>query len=508
MKIIGVSIIALSLLAAGLIAQDAAAFRFDDNQPPERWDALREVFKKHNARFSIALNLANALKNGEKYHQKLRQLEEEGYEVMDHTPSHAALIFRSSDKTLIAKYANAPFVDHATGNTLYFKFIPRLEKERGKLLVNLANGSEITPANEKTKLKSYTFVKCRDKYYFIIRNNMTEKFQLVSVWEEKNVNLPDTMNMELRIYPNWGIPAPGSIEFLVQQTRSAAAKIGLKKNPLVWIQPGGAQIFFSADDLGPILKKAGYVSASTFPNPSLKGFMDPHFERNAYAMRWGPFTLENMKLEPAKRQIADCIATHRAAIGSSHIMPARKGKAEMMKYARLHDELLSWLEENNIKVLTQSELANHLKTFKFNTKENIFPSLARDINGDGIPDGYVPSKNVNITNGEASFQKRGRVLYIPSLCALPHGPAVFSIEAKGNVKMKLRFEYCNDTKGIWTQKAKIKTEELTFHKPADDWTKFTGELNIPEDANFLRFSLINLTDGAETSCRNLDLRGK
>lgn len=74
--------------------------------------------------------------------------------------------------------------------------------------------------------------------------------------------------------------------------------------------------------------------------------------------------------------------------------------------------------------------------------------------------------------------------------------------------MKLRFEYCNDTKGIWTKKAKIKTEELTFHKQVDDWTKFTGELNIPEDANFLRFSLINLTDGAETSCRNLDLRGK
>ena len=252
---------ALSLLGAGLMAQDAVAFRFDDNQPPERWFALGEVFKKHNVRFSAAVNLANALAKGSAYHQKLRQLEAEGFELMDHTPNHNALLFRSSDKALIAKYANAPFVDHATENTLYFKFIPRPEKERGKLPVDLANGSEITPADEKTKLKSYTFVRHQDKYYFIVQNSKTKKFQLVSVWEERNVNLPDARNMELQIFPNWGIPAPGSIEFLVEQTRSAAAKIGLKKSPVVWIQPGGAQIYFSADELGPILKKVGYVSA-------------------------------------------------------------------------------------------------------------------------------------------------------------------------------------------------------------------------------------------------------
>ena len=84
MKMIGLSMIALSLLGAGLMAQDAVAFRFDDNQPPERWEALGEAFKKHNARFSIAVNLTNALNNGEKYYQKLCQLEQEGFEVMDH----------------------------------------------------------------------------------------------------------------------------------------------------------------------------------------------------------------------------------------------------------------------------------------------------------------------------------------------------------------------------------------------------------------------------------------
>ena len=508
MKMIGLSMIALSLLGAGLMAQDAVAFRFDDNQPPERWEALGEAFKKHNARFSFAVNLTNALNNGEKYHQKLCQLEQEGFEVMDHTPNHNALLFRSSDKELIAKYANAPFVDHATENTLYFKFIPRSEKGGDKLNVDLVNGCEISPADEKTKLKPYTFVKYQDKYYFIVRHYKTKKLQLVSLWEERNVNLPDARNMELQKYPNWGIPAPGSIEFLVEQTRSAAAKIGLKKNPTVWIQPGGAQIIFSADELGPILKKVGYVSAATYPNAALKGFMDPHFERNAYAMMWGPFTLENMKIEPAKRIIADFTATHRVAIGSSHIIPARKGKEEMMKYVQLHDELLTWLAENNIKVLTQSELANHLKTFRIDPKKNIFPSLTRDINGDGIPDGYNNfPKEVKITNGEVSFQKRGRVMSVSNLCALPQGPAVFSIELKGKVKVGLIFEYYNDAKGI-SRATKIKTEKLVFDKSVEDWTKFTGELNIPEGANCLRFSMFNSTDGTETFCRNPELCGK
>ena len=48
------------------------------------------------------------------------------------------------------------------------------------------------------------------------------------------------------------LKSQGSSEFLVEQSRSAAAKIGLKKSPALRIHPGGTHIFFSADELDPV----------------------------------------------------------------------------------------------------------------------------------------------------------------------------------------------------------------------------------------------------------------
>jgi len=497
-------ILAIFVCIAESFAHNAVAFRYDDNQNPENWISLREVFQKHNARFSIAVNLQNMLSQGSEYHRVVCLLEEEGFEIMDHTPNHHTLLFRSSDKELIRRHAKDPFVDHTTENTLYFKFIPRMETPLRTWKVSLTNGCEITCDAPPVKPRPFHLVKIKDRYCFMIPEKKPGKLKLVSVWGEKNVNLPDAQDMELPEYQNFGIPCPGSVEFLTEQTQKAAAKIGLKKTPKVWIQPGGTQILFAADELAPILRKRNYVSASTYWNSAQKGLMDPHFGRNAYAMLWGPFTLEKGSLEPAKRQIADAIACHRAAIGISHILPACKGRSAMEKYVRLHDELLGWLEENNIKVLTQGELTKFLETAKMPPEGNIMPPLYRDINGDGIPDGYAVAGGAEARSGEIFFRTVRSSLQIGALCALPHGAAEFSLEAKGNFKWKILLEYFSDVQGL-KAKNRLKTEKIVWDSNSANWQKFKRELHIPGDANSLRFSIV--CEQGTGTCRNLVLRG-
>jgi len=465
---------------------------------------MRKVFKKHNVRFSISVNLQELLQQGGESCRTLCLLEEEGFEIMDHTPNHNVLLFRSRDKELILRHAKDPFVDHASENTLYFKFIPRTAAPLRKWKVDLANGCESTSAVLPIKPQPFHLVKYKEQYYFMVGDKKNKKMTLVSVWGEKNVKLPDAQGVELLEYPNFGIPAPGSMEFLTEQTRNAAARIGLKKKPEVWIQPGGLQILFAADELRPILRKLNYISASTYWNSAQKGLMDPHFGRNAYAMLWGPFSLENGKMEPAKRQIADAVACHRAAIGMSHILPARRGKAAMTEYIRLHDELLAWLEQNNIKVLTQGELTKFLETAKMPPEGNIMPPLYRDINGDGIPDGYAVAGGAEARSGEIFFRTVRSSLQIGALCALPHGAAEFSLEAKGNFKWKILLEYFSDVQGL-KAKNRLKTEKIVWDSNSADWQKFKRELHIPGDANSLRFSIV--CEQGTGTCRNLVLRG-
>ena len=65
-------------------------FRFDDNQPPERWQKMAEIFEKHGYRFSMAINSEKAAADPA-YAKLLSDMAARGYEVMDHTPEHTII---------------------------------------------------------------------------------------------------------------------------------------------------------------------------------------------------------------------------------------------------------------------------------------------------------------------------------------------------------------------------------------------------------------------------------
>ena len=114
----------------GILFQGAAAtpkvagiaFRFDDNQPIERWQKMAAVFEKHGYRFSMAINSLNASKNPA-YAEFLAKMAKKGYEVMDHTPEHTVIKLTMPSREEAEKLAKEDYVHHVSGNTVYFKFL-------------------------------------------------------------------------------------------------------------------------------------------------------------------------------------------------------------------------------------------------------------------------------------------------------------------------------------------------------------------------------------------------
>jgi hypothetical protein len=64
----------------------AVAIRFDDNHAPEKWKAVAEVFEKADSRCSFAVCSGRLTPEQGKC---LKELSDRGFEIMDHTSSHA-----------------------------------------------------------------------------------------------------------------------------------------------------------------------------------------------------------------------------------------------------------------------------------------------------------------------------------------------------------------------------------------------------------------------------------
>ncbi len=351
-----------ALYAAAADFVPGICFRFDDNQTPEIWEKLAEVFRKHNARFGMSVNLESNVPPS--LAAKFRQLQQEGFEIMDHTPAHQVLLYRSGQKQIIDFNRNKPFVDHSDSHTLYLKydlgastFSPpfRLQvQEDGFVTASDAAARKNGWLRPSTLLKDESDAKC---FYLM---QISGRMRLVSIWSEKTAFPAPREILVRKVFPRFR-PYPGSLEFLVERTFAACDRMKLNY-PSVWIQPGGRIPLFDAQFMGNVLLKYGYVSAATVPDSAQKKFGEAHPERCRFAMEWGDFNLERQSLKEVKEKILKLQKEKRVAIGSSHCMPFKQGKGD--EYIRLHDELLTWCAEKHIPVKLQSEWAKILYPVK------------------------------------------------------------------------------------------------------------------------------------------------
>ena len=387
-----------SLLGLGILAAcfetaalpKAVCFRYDDNQTVEKYSVLAETFLKNNARFSMSLIPFSSPVESAEWRKMVCRLAGLGFEIMDHTPRHSTLSFSlGKDDPLLKKAMGAPFVHHITNNRVCLKYDMTGSVWSKPIAAEVRNGNIISPLPE---FKLRRVIEIDGQYFYVVPG----KFKLLSIWAEDNVRLQDGKK-QVRMCLSSLVPYPGAAEFLVEVSREGFRRIGLEKMPVVWVQPGGYYPALETAGMSRVLKKYGYVSATTQPG-ILKGFGSPDIETRRFALDWGDFNFERQSVEEIKTRIADIVACRRVAIGSSHF----RIKCSLAEYAAQHDQVLKWLKKNNIQVMTQSQIALLLKNTPIPAGKNIFPALDCDLDNNGRPDGYFATAGVK-------FQKSSKI---------------------------------------------------------------------------------------------------
>ena len=97
----------LAAFAASPGQSGGICFRADDNYNVKMWRDYMAVFDKYGFKFSASVNLASVTP-GSEYAAMLRQMQDNGFEMMDHTPSHnlSYVVFSSAEEA--GKYAGRP----------------------------------------------------------------------------------------------------------------------------------------------------------------------------------------------------------------------------------------------------------------------------------------------------------------------------------------------------------------------------------------------------------------
>lgn len=473
--------------------EGGVGFRFDDNQPLRRWREMVAVFDRHHVPLMYAVIFRPNCFNEE---QKafLRELVKRGHEIMDHTPSHSAFKFFAEDA---AKYAGEPWVDHVNGNVVCIRYLRRNDEPAAEKPIpfkaDLDGGKVVIPERFQKRFRRECEVMLYDGKAYIVSPDRHNPggFIARTFWGEP-VDFGHVKGADVAIGSRrFGFAVPeAALDKLAELTAVECKKIGIPV-PTAWIQPGGPAAVLQADNIRKGYSKHGYICAATYPNSANKIYCETDPKRCAYAMQWGQIKLERDPLDRIKTQIADAYARHQVVFAASHMKP-RKGMT-WEDFLRLHDELLTWLNEVKIPVRTQSDWARRLYYSQTDPTENIFPAWTVDLDRNGRPDGYDPlPPGVTIGKlGELTATNRGPVFAISRLGGLEKGKNTISFAVKsGKIRVKIKF---------YRGRRKI-GRVLTLDGPTNTFT-------VPDNADCADITVYNIGDtplvltGATLNCQ-------
>ncbi len=493
----------------GILFQGAAAtpkvagiaFRFDDNQPIERWQKMAAVFEKHGYRFSMAINSLNASKNPA-YAEFLAKMAKKGYEVMDHTPEHTVIKLTMPSREEAEKLAKEDYVHHVSGNTVYFKFL--FDKNHSSCrpwTISVADGKKVTVTEgkwDRSDVSRYVVFPDGTIYLFALHG---EQPVLLNQFGEDKVNLPKMDNVKVTIASRNAFRVDDrALAQVAGQSRELFRKMNLPA-PRTFVTPGGWGLYPSVEQVSRVYgRQFGYTAGDVF-NPNWSStYSGRPFHRFSMSPYWN--SLENLDVEKEKKAFADLLAKNTVIPVISH-MWLHNLNNDFDKLLQRYDEFLAWVKEEKIPVRNMAEWADVLYDGKSDPAWNIFPSLACDRNKDGRPDGYdVIGKDTTLKNGEQSG--KGSLFYISSLTGFTPGKNTFSLEGKTlngkKAKFVLVFHFCDEN----SKKAR-KDVVISIPFQSGEFQKYERSVEVP--AWVVGSHVSCLIDG-EGAVRNLSLRVK
>lgn len=462
------AVLGLTAAAAPEGKQGGLAFRFDDNKSAEQWSRMAEVFQKYDFPMSLAVNFALPVEPAAL--DVLRRLPARGHEIMDHTPSHSGFVIRTPDAQ---KYAAEPGVDHLAGNNVCLKYQVRKDASCGRFSADI-DGNLIRPADpeivKKLKQEWTVYLPSLDRVLLARPEAEDGVFRLTSVWGEPVPELANQKGLDVVILNNRGggragvTLDPDALALLLRVSREKAGHAGLP-SPVTWIQPGNVEPMLRAEDIAPVMRAAGMVSAATYPDSALKTYCEPRPERCRYAMQWGEFRLEDdTPLAVIKKKIADGVARHYMLTGAGH-MWVDKVTGNFEGYLARHDNLLKWCRETGIPVRTQRDWAERLYGAATDPAENIFPPFNVDRDGDGTPDGFILGKTTIVTPAGLTIAGTGPFFRIDALGGIEKGKNVLKYQhVKGDLRTVIRFYRKG---GVFGEPVEFTGVEKEFEVPAE-----------------------------------------
>lgn len=484
----------LHLIAGGV------TFRTDDNGiNPEYFKLRAGVFEKHGVKFAVAVNLL-AAESQEGMIAVLKEIQDRGYDLMDHTPNHSNIAITFARDDDISWCQKQPGLDHFDAKVAYLRYafsVPPEDRESRQVNVS---SNRLTPvvaegADRWFRDSEYVYFPAAKVFCRILSREVVKGvYPLKSVWNEDNVDLKNLVDTPVQIVASHEVqPTPEAMSILAQTIRRVCDRQGMKY-PVTYAAPGNSPHLTRSSVKAVYGDKFGYQSAGVYPASMARVFNEPDPDGNAvFGMQWGDID-EGQDFAAMKHGIADQLARNKVVIIGSHVV---QNPTNWPVYFEKLDGLLAWLNDRHIPVKSHAEWGKILYRSGSLLTDNIFPPMDRDLDGDGNPDGYeLVNARPEASPPDAGLPdkrmltslKPGCMFRIQGLGGLPHGKAEIACWLSGPAGTTIDVML----HGVGPVSFVLK----------DGWNRYTAPITVPEKVATARvdFSWASKQEGTVSVC--------
>jgi len=507
-------------LSSGQVAWEkkgGVCFRIDDNHELYQYNSFDSLFSPYGYKFCTAMCLESATWTPG-YIDGMKQIWAQGHEFMDHAPNHSTcemILTNISDTTL---YHGNPFVDHINNRLVCFKWesvdTTTIQGEgpvnvTGNLVISVLPG-EFQHFYDPVYIPMLFFPATNRVYTWSNLQNVNpldpDSLTLISLWEEP-VNIGILQNTPYHKLTSFDVRMPDEVLVMLgERVLDICEAYGIQR-PYNWIQPyGNFPLLYKTDVKRTMGTQLGYIGGATYTDEAYKTYLEYNpAEEKQFAMMFFDFSLSHFTAKENKRLIANGIAKHLLFIGEDHFSP---NTSSWHAYLQRTDSVLSWLDANNIPVLTERQWVSMLFDSVNNPYVDIFPQLQTDLNEDQIPDGYELTDGILINtdgvpqsaNKSVQLTAIGTFFKIKGLGGLEKGTNNFSFYTKGTPGsiIWLRLYFPETGSG----------DIFPFTVDEAEWSQHTLPINIPQNVSVVNVELeCQSYAGGELRISGMELRG-
>ncbi len=344
----------------------AVAFRFDDNHAPDDWSAVAAAFKAENVRCSFAV-VSGGL--SDEQGACLKALSDDGFEIMDHTASHAVYVAQwLKDADYAAAYAamdkGAAWFATAKASARKVWFKPEIDFAHAKnvrFTGRVAGGTLY--CDDKADAARLTFSKkvwipSKAALFGVVSVGSDGGRKLREFYGETDQTF-DLADEQMVLVDQIAIqPAPEVLRIQARATRTNFAAFGLPA-PKTWIQPGGWEAFVDANRLKAVYGgEFGYTGADCVM-PKERCWYATDDDTPAELVPWMQrpsffYFDEGATCEEVIAQIQKAQSLGKPLVFISHMSWSKVGGREA--WIGLTRRVLRWMKGENVPAMTEATM--------------------------------------------------------------------------------------------------------------------------------------------------------